>query len=132
LTASPQEFAEKLLAAIRKHHLEKRVIIQSFDFRTLHILKGLAPEIELSALYEGKPKSFVEIAKEAGASIISPAYKLVTPEEVKAAHDAGLKVVSWTPNTPADWDKQIAAGVDAIISDDPAGLIAHLKSKGLR
>jgi glycerophosphoryl diester phosphodiesterase len=132
LTAPPQEFAEKLLAVIRKHHLEKRVIIQSFDFRTLHILKGLAPEIELSALYEGKPKSFVDIAKEARATTVSPAYKLVTPEEVKAAHDAGLKVVPWTANTPADWDKLIAAGVDAIISDDPAGLINHLKSKGLR
>ena len=44
----------------RKHKLEKRVILQSFDFRTLHEMKKLAPEIQLSALYSGKPKSFVE------------------------------------------------------------------------
>ena len=30
---------------------------------------------------------------------------------------------------PADWDRLIAAGVDAIITDDPASLIAHLKHK---
>ena len=133
LTAGPEEFTSKLLGVIRKHHLEKRVIIQSFDFRTLHEMKKLAPEIELSALYEGtSDKSFVAIAKEAGAGIISPQFPLVTPEKVQAAHAAGLKVVPWTANTPADWDKLIAAGVDAIISDDPAALIAHLKSKGVR
>jgi glycerophosphoryl diester phosphodiesterase len=132
LTASPQEFVTRVLAVIRKHHLEKRVILQSFDFRTLHEMKKQAPEIELSALYEGPAKSFVAIAKEAGATIVSPEFKLVTPELVKQAHEAGLKVVPWTANEPADWDRLVAAGADAIISDDPAALIAHLKAKGLR
>jgi glycerophosphoryl diester phosphodiesterase len=128
LTLPPDEFVKAVLAVIRKHRLEKRVILQSFDFRTLHEMKKLAPEIALSALYSGKPKSFVEIAREAGASIISPEYKLVTPEEVQAAHAAGLKVVPWTANTPADWARLVAAGSDAIISDDPAALIAWLKT----
>jgi len=56
----------------------------------------------------------------------------VTPEKVAAAHAGGLEVVPWTVNSPADWDKLIAAKVDAIISDDPAELIAYLKAKGLR
>ena len=51
---------------------------------------------------------------------------------MKAAHDAGLQVVPWTSNTPAEWDALIAAKVDAIISDDPAALIAYLKEKKLR
>ncbi len=130
LAPPPDEFVRKVLEVIRKHKLEKRIILQSFDFRTLHEMKKQAPEIALSALYSGKAKSFVEIAKEAGATIISPEYHLVTPEQVKAAHDAGLVVVPWTANTPADWDRLIAAGSDAIISDDPAGLIAHLKLTG--
>ena len=132
LAPPPEEFVRKVLAVIRKHHVEKRIIFQSFDFRTLHEMKKQAPEIELSALYSGKPKSFVEIAKEGGATIISPEHKLVTKEQVQAAHAAGVKVVPWTANQPADWDRLIAAGVDAIISDDPAGLIAYLKAKGLR
>ncbi len=127
LTVTPDVFAETVLGVIRKHKLEKRVILQSFDFRTLHEMKRLAPEIELSALYSGAPKSFVEIAKEAGAKIVSPEYRLVTPEQVKAAHAAGLQVVPWTANEAADWDRLIATGVDAIITDDPAGLIAHLR-----
>jgi glycerophosphoryl diester phosphodiesterase len=129
-TPPPEEFARLVLDAIRKHHLESRVILQSFDFRTLHAMHKLAPEIRLSALYEGVPKDFVKIAQEAGAQIISPHYSLVTREQVEAAHKAHLQVVPWTPNTRSDWDKQVAAGVDAIISDYPAELIAYLKSLG--
>jgi len=127
LTPEPAEFARLVLANIRKFHLESRVMVQSFDFRTLHAMHKLAPHIRLVALYSGVPKSFVEIAKEAGTKIVSPEHRLVTPELVKAAHDAGLQVVPWTANAPADWDRLRAAHVDAIITDDPAGLIAHLK-----
>jgi glycerophosphoryl diester phosphodiesterase len=133
LTPGPDEFARLVLAVVRKHKLEKRVILQSFDFRTLVAMKKLAPEIRLSALWEEKgDRDFVSIAKEAGAGIISPMSTLVTPEKVRAAHVAGLEVVPWTANTPAEWDKLVAAQVDAIISDDPAELIAYLKKKGLR
>lgn len=132
LTPPPEEFARLVLDLVRKHHLESRVYLQSFDFRTLHAMKKLAPEIRRVALWEGDDRSFVDIAKDADATIVSPAYRLVTPEKVKAAHEAGLEVVPWTANRPADWDKLIAAQVDAIISDDPAELIAYLKSKRLR
>jgi glycerophosphoryl diester phosphodiesterase len=131
-TPAPREFAQLVLDSIRKHHLEKRVILQSFDFRTLHAMKELAPEIRLSALTGNDPRDFTAIAKEAGAGIISPQYPLVTPEKTRAAHEAGLEVVPWTADTPAEWERLANAGVDAIISDDPAALIAWLKQRGLR
>jgi glycerophosphoryl diester phosphodiesterase len=127
LTPPPEEFARMVLEKVRKYGLEKRIILQSFDFRTLHAMKKLAPGIRLAALYSGPAKDFVEIAREAGAGIVSPEYHLVTPEQVKAAHVAGLTVIPWTPNQPEEWDRLMAAGVDAIITDDPAALIAHLK-----
>ena len=130
-TPSPDLFAKMMLDQIRKHKLESRVMVQSFDFRTLHAMKRLAPEIRLSALYEGTPRSFVDIAKEANAQIISPDFQLVTKDQVKAAHTAKLQVVPWTANAPVDWDKLIDAGVDAIISDNPAALLTYLKTKGL-
>ncbi len=126
LTPSPEEFVKLVLTEIRKHHLESRVILQSFDFRTLIAMKRIAPEIALSALYEGTPKDFTAIAREAGAGIVSPNFNLVTPEQVRAAHAAGLQVLPWTPDAPADWDRLIAAGVDGIITDDPAALLARL------
>jgi len=132
LAPTPVMFATMVLDCIRRHGLESRVIVQSFDFRTLKAMKLLDPSIRLSALYEKGPESFVDIAKRAGAGIVSPQTPTVTPEKVKAAHEAGLQVVPWTSNTPAEWDALIAAKVDAIISDDPAALIAYLKEKKLR
>ena len=125
LAPSPEEFAKLVLDAVRRHKIEDRIILQSFDFRTLHAMKKLAPKMRLSALYEGSPKSFVTIAKEAGAGIISPQYRLVTKEQVDAAHQAGFQVIPWTANTPADWRRLIDCGVDAIITDDPSELVAY-------
>jgi len=132
LTPTPDVFARMLLDVIRKHQLDSRVIVQSFDFRTLHAMKRLAPNIRLSALWEGDARPFVDIARDGEAGIISPLFKLVTPQQVKSAHDAKIQVVPWTADTPTDWQMLIDAGVDAIITDDPAALIAYMKEKGLR
>jgi glycerophosphoryl diester phosphodiesterase len=132
LTPPPEAFSQMMLDEIRKHKLERRVIVQSFDFRTLVAMKKLAPEIRLAALWEGSARPFVDIAREAHAGIISPMFSLVTPDQVKSAHAAGIEVVPWTANKPEDWQKLIDAGVDAIISDDPAALIAYLQQRGLR
>ena len=127
LATPTDEFARLVLAAVKAHHLESRVTLQSFDFRTLHEMKRLAPEIRRVALYSGPAKDFVQIAQEAEANIVSPEFHLVTLEQVQAAHKAGLRVIPWTPDKPEDWDRLIAAGVDGIITDDPAALIEHLK-----
>jgi glycerophosphoryl diester phosphodiesterase len=132
-TPEPNEFGRLVLDQIRKHKLEKRVILQSFDFRTLVAMRKIAPAIRLSALTQTDQREFAAIAADAAkAEIISPEIRLVTPAKVEAAHKAGLQVVPWTANTEAEWEPLVAAKVDAIITDDPAALIAWLKKKGLR
>lgn len=127
LTPSPEVFVKLILVAVKRHGLERRVILQSFDFRTLHAMKKAAPGIRLAALFEGTPRSFVEMAKEAGAGIVSPHYSLVTKEKVEEAHQAGLRVIPWTPNTLAEWQRMVDCGADEIITDDPAELISFLR-----
>src|SRR5579864_3032212 len=76
-TPAPEEFVRLFLEQVRKHHLEKRVMLQSFDFRTLVAARKMAPEIRRSALTEFDKRDFAVIAKEAGeAQIISPNYNL--------------------------------------------------------
>ena len=131
-TPPPDEFARMVLEVVRKHKMEQRVLLQSFDFRTLHAMAKLAPEIRRVALWEGDNRSFVAIARDADAPIVSPYYQLVTPAKVREAHAAGLQVVPWTPDAPREWQYLIDAKVDAIITDDPAALIAYLKQRNLR
>lgn len=127
LTPAPEEFDRLVLESIRRHHVESRVILQSFDFRTLRAMKKLDPSIPLSALIEGRA-DFVRAAREAEAGIISPEYHSVTVENVKQAHDAGLQVIPWTADDPDAWRRLVDARVDAIITDDPAALIAWMKA----
>ena len=131
LTPSPEEFARLVLGSVRKRGLQERVIFQSFDFRILHAMKALDPAIRRAGLYSGPARDFPAIAEEAGAGIVAPEKALVTPARVRAAHDAGLQVVPWTANTPEEWERLAAAGVDAIITDDPAALLDFLRKRGL-
>jgi glycerophosphoryl diester phosphodiesterase len=132
LAPPPERFAELVYQTIRRHKLEKRVIVQSFDFRILHAMRRLAPAIRLGALYAGPPRSFVAIAHRAGAEIVAPYHVLASARQVRDAHAAGLQVVAWTANRPRDWRRLIAAQVDAIITDDPGGLRAYLKERSAK
>jgi glycerophosphoryl diester phosphodiesterase len=131
LTPDPEAFTRLILDRVRRHGIENRVILQSFDPRTLRVMKKLNPGIRRAALFE-TDRNWPEVAHEFEATILSPEYKLVTPERVAQAHTDGLEVVPWTVNKPEDWTRLMAAKVDAIISDDPAALIAWLKEKAAR
>ena len=87
--------------------------------------------IPRAALFE-KQRDWKEVTREFEATVLSPEQHLVTKELVTGAHAAGHQVVPWTANEPAEWAALVAAGSDAIISDDPAALIAWLKAQGLR
>jgi glycerophosphoryl diester phosphodiesterase len=132
LTPEPEVFSKLVLDVIRRQKLESRVIVQSFDFRILHAVKRLATEIRLAALWEGAVRPFLDIAQEAGTAIVAPEFHQVSPERVRPGHAANLQVIPWTPNRAEDWQPLIDAEVDAIITDDPAELIAYLKQRGLR
>jgi len=132
LTPPPERCAALLLDSIRRRGLEGRVIVQSFDFRILHAMRRAAPEIRLAALVETDRPDFAAVVREAAADIMAPGFRTVTAEKVAAAHAAGIPVVPWTANTAADWRRLVDAGVDGIITDDPAALIAWLKEQGLR
>ncbi len=93
-------------------------------------MKKLDAGIRRAALFE-EQADWLRTAREFEAAICAPEFHLVTPERVAQAHAAGLQVIPWTANTPEDWEKLADAGVDAIISDDPASLIAWLREKGL-
>ncbi|MGO4883612.1 MAG: glycerophosphodiester phosphodiesterase family protein [Bryobacteraceae bacterium] len=129
LTPDPDRFAELVYRAIHARQLEQRVIVQSFDYRVLHAMRRLAPEIRLAALYVGRPQSLVEIAHRAGAQIVAPHHALASARRVRAAHAAGLEVVVWTANHPRDWKRLIRAQVDGIITDDPAALVSYLEAQ---
>jgi len=142
-TTGPEDFARKLISAVRSVGMAERTAIQSFDWRTLRAVQQEAPEIP--TVYLTARQSFMDnirgaekespwsagfhvsrfggsiprAVKAAGGAVWSPYYREVTRENVREAQGLGLKVVVWTVNTEAEITAMIELGIDGIISDYP-------------
>lgn len=127
LSAPPERFAALVAAAVDKRGLAPRVILQSFDHRTLRAMRAQRPAIRLSALTSGNAVDYALLAKGLGAEIVSPDREWITAADVRALHAAGVQAAPWTANGEAEWSPLLAMGVDAIITDYPAELIAYLR-----
>ena len=150
----PQRFVTLLLDLLGREKFSDRVMVQSFDWRTLQLVQKLAPAIPTVylTLQRGKaPTVFPDKAsnwtagfnpaehqnslpraiKAAGGAIWSPYFGDVNPALISEAHALALKVVVWTVNKPADIARMIDIGVDGIISDHPDLLRKVAGEKGV-
>jgi glycerophosphoryl diester phosphodiesterase len=144
-SADPRQFVDVILAAVRAAGKTDRVEIESFDWRTLPLVRRAEPSIPLVALWDettwvrGSPwlagvdpavvGDPVAGAATIGADIASPDYAMVDRAFVDRAHWLGLKVIPWTVNAAATMREQIADGVDGLITDYPTllrGVLAEL------
>jgi glycerophosphoryl diester phosphodiesterase len=119
---TPDKFVELIVAVIKEKKIEERLIIQSFDIRSLQYLHQHYPSIKTSLLVdENDKKTFALQLKDLGfiPTIYSPAYQLVTPLLVKQCHDTGIKLIPWTVNDKTEIARLKNLGVDGIISDYP-------------
>jgi len=151
-TLPPEEFARKAIAEIRKAGMERRIMVQSFDWRTLQVIQKEAPEIRtmylstprtLAPAGRGRPSPWLagfapelqlgssvpKAIHAAGGRIWGPNHEFLTPEQLAEAQALGIAVIPWTINDPAMMAKLIGMGVDGIISDRPDLLQIELKKR---
>ncbi len=118
----PKEFVDLMMRVIFEKKIENRVIIQSFDIRTLHYLHQKHPEIKTALLVEDfDKKEFLKQIEDLGfvPTIYSPAQELITPKLVQECKSKKVKLIPWTVNDSLTIRKFIKMGVDGIISDYP-------------
>ena len=150
----PERFVALLLDFLKAEKFADRVMIQSFDWRTLQRIQKLAPAIPTVYLTLQKGsgatifldkasdwttgfnpaehgKSVPGAIKAAGGAIWSPYFGDVDPGLIAESHRLGLAVVVWTVNKPADMVRMIDMGVDGIISDRPDLLRNVAGEKGM-
>ncbi len=120
----PGPFELALLAAVAEAGLRDRVIVQSFDHRSLRAIRLVDPEIRLAALTRDPPRDPGEYATW-GASIWSPRASTLDADLMSQAQGAGLLVIPWTVNDPDDMQELIELGVDGLITDRPDLLLGE-------
>ena len=120
----PEKFMAMVMEVVKSKGIASRVIIQSFDPRTLQFLHKTDPD-QPTALLIGNKESFEKNVADLGftPSIYSPYYTLVNAELVKKAHDSKVAVLPWTVNEEVDMKAMGDLGVDGIISDYPDRLV---------
>lgn len=117
---APEEFVQLLMEVIEEKGITDWVIIQSFDVRTLQVLRKKYPHVKASLLVENLRGLNHNLSKLGFIpEVYSPYYKLVTPKLLKSCHAQGIKVVPWTVNELEEMKRLKQLGVDGLISDYP-------------
>lgn len=116
----PAEFVDLIMEVVNAKKISKRVIIESFDMRTLQYLHEKYPKIQTSLLIDEK-EPFEDYITNLGfkPTIYSPYSVLVGKGLVDRCHEMGIKIIPWTVNTIKDLKYFMSLGVDGVITDFP-------------
>jgi glycerophosphoryl diester phosphodiesterase len=152
----PELFARAVAAAVRDAGLTERVSVQSFDWRTLVVLRRVEPGInrvcltserpDQDTIGRGKPEaspwtagldihefsgSVPRLVAAAECSVWSPAFEDLTSERVAEANSLGISVIPWVVNEPDQMDRLLGMGVAGIITDYPNRLRSVLAANDI-
>lgn len=122
------EFCDVCIPLLLSKNLGKRLIVQTFDPRSMEYIHEKWPEVTLSYLTETEPAVDSLLATISfKPEWWSPNYRAVTPENVEYCHKFGIKVVPWTVDDPDEIRRMVDCKVDAIISNYPDRLLEIVK-----
>jgi len=119
---------------LEAYSLTDRVVVECFDLEAIHQVKQIKSKLQTAALFQpriSRPHSWtgsnrlIEEALAAGADEIALHYKLANDRMIERANEAGLRVVVWTVDDPAWVVRAQNSGIHALITNDPAAMIAR-------
>jgi len=142
---------EGVVRALGEFGLLERSLISSFHHGALRRLARLEPRIRVGASF---PEDRLGISRKrrygpvvsrslrsllpltpmlvgpllarARATVLVLKHELVSPRAVRRAHARGASVVAWTVDDPRDLSRVVAAGVDAVVTNDPSTFVSTL------
>ena len=116
---------------ISQSPLLPNILVKSFKLEAIPIIRRLCPEVKTVALFAPKimtilrkEKRLVKIAHELGADQISLHFSLCTRKLMEKAAKKNLAVTIWTADNPRWVKRAVNLGINAIITNNPARLLA--------
>lgn len=119
---------EALVAAVLGEVPEAagRCAVHSFDHRIVRKFGSLTPGVPTGILQVGYPVDSVSLLAAARARDLWQQCEFIDLELVNAVHAFGGRVVAWTCNEAADWERLRDLGVDGICTDRGVALVDWL------
>ena len=143
---------DELVGALVRHGVAERTVVSGFHVPSLREIASLAPQVALGrtypedrygvsrrralrpvirastvALRRALARRVPAMLERAGAAALMLHHAVVSRAAVERAHASGAAVWAWTVDDPAEVTRVVAAGVDAVITNDPAMLAATLR-----
>ena len=123
--------AKSMLSTLVNEHYLRHTIFGAFRPDYLADIKAALPEARTSILFGAVTVDPVKLAQSVGADYVHPCWenraeephRLLTTEWMRRVRQAGLGIVCWHEERPAEIAALKALGVDAICSDKPELLL---------
>ena len=130
-TKTAKQLVETVCKTIEQTNLLPQIVLKSFNLETLTFAKEILPEIYTASLFApkiisvlSKKKHILSEAQKYKADEISIHYSLATKSLVKKAEECGLPTTIWTADNPLWVKRALDFGINAIITNNPARLLA--------
>lgn len=125
------QFSAAVGETLRKYADSHSLIVKSFDFEIVPMVKKMCPGIKTAALFEpnflrlfGDENRLITFAGDIFADRLSIHHALATESLTKKAAEADLPVTVWTVDSP-DWlERSRLLGVDSLITNNPGLLLS--------
>ena len=129
--ADGESIVEASLAEIERVGFEGPVLVLSFNPRSIAVAKALVPDVGTGFLTTGlvDPRDALAHVIEAGHEMLLPgsfALAAAGAGFVIEAHDAGVRIGTWTVDDEPTLTAFLGWGVDAVASNDPGMALAVL------
>ena len=117
---------------IESSGLISQVIVKSFDLEFIQHFRNRLPLVKTASLFTpkvktvlNKEKRLIRVSSELGVDRISLHFSLATKRLMRKAYENGLPVTIWTVDSPRWIKRAIELGIDHIITNEPAQLLAR-------
>ena len=143
---------DELAEALERHGVVARTVVSGFEVPALLEVARRAPRLAIGrtypmdrhgvskrralrpviragsvALRASLARRVPAMIERAGAVALMLHHAVVSPAAVERAHERGVAVWAWTVDDPAEAERVIRVGADAVITNDPAKLAATLR-----
>jgi myo-inositol-1(or 4)-monophosphatase len=121
-----REVVEGALAAVVDAGALERSLFVTGNVPALRLLRGLSEEARLGLTWTEAGDVPEALLHQLRAEYWNPMSVLVHDAAVETVHELGLRVSCWTVDEADDMSRVGAAGVDAVVSNQVAKLVAFL------
>lgn len=113
---------EDLLSLLQGYPLET-IIFSSFDHKIMKRFSQIDSTLQLALLADCLFVDVNQYAADLGCQYWHPCFSSLRQDGVEEAHRGGLKINSWTINSPKEWVGAVKMQLEGIVTDDPEGLL---------